>query len=538
MFGINLRAQVNQVWAAEFNGTGNSADFSHSMAIDLSGNTYVTGESYTTAGNYDYITIKYNTDGDIVWTRYYNGTGNNRDVGRSITVDVDGNVYVTGESYGSGDYDIATVKYNSVGVQQWAVRYNGPANGADGSSAITVDTSGNVYITGYSDGDASPAFRQDDYVTIKYNSSGTADWVIRYNGPGNFHDTPNAIAVDKNNNVYVTGGSSGVGTRYDYATIKYDYTGNQLWVESYNGPANFDDIANAIVVDDSGNVFVTGSSDGTSLDNSDFATIKYNTDGMQLWLARYDGPGGADDAYSMALDGNGSLYVTGESKNPVVQTTYDYLTIRYNEVNGDSLWTARYNGPAGGNDIPLSVIQGNSGNVYVTGYSDGGGSGNDYATLKYNNTGQEEWLIRFNGAGNGSDIANTVRVDTMGNVYVTGSSFGNGTANDIVTIKYSQSPTFVNQISSILPEEYYLFQNYPNPFNPSTTISWQLPVGSRQTLIIYDVLGNEVTTLVDEYKPAGSYQIEFDASSLPSGIYFYKLQSDNYVKTKKMILMK
>jgi hypothetical protein len=89
-----------------------------------------------------------------------------------------------------------------------------------------------------------------------------------------------------------------------------------------------------------------------------------------------------------------------------------------------------------------------------------------------------------------------------------------------------------------LPTEYVLEQNYPNPFNPSTKISWQSPVGSQQTLKIYDILGNEVATLVDEYKPAGRYEIEFNASTLPSGVYFYQLKAGEYVNTKKMILLK
>lgn len=85
-----------------------------------------------------------------------------------------------------------------------------------------------------------------------------------------------------------------------------------------------------------------------------------------------------------------------------------------------------------------------------------------------------------------------------------------------------------------------LFQNYPNPFNPSTPISWQSPVSSWQTLKIYDVLGNEIATLVDEYKHAGSYEVEFDASkyNLTSGIFLYKLKVGDYSSSKKMILMK
>ena len=89
-----------------------------------------------------------------------------------------------------------------------------------------------------------------------------------------------------------------------------------------------------------------------------------------------------------------------------------------------------------------------------------------------------------------------------------------------------------------IPSEYSLLQNYPNPFNPTTKISWQAPVGAYQTLKIFDVLGKEIATLVDEYKPAGRYEVEFDASSLPSGIYFYQLKAGLFVETKKMIMLK
>jgi hypothetical protein len=88
------------------------------------------------------------------------------------------------------------------------------------------------------------------------------------------------------------------------------------------------------------------------------------------------------------------------------------------------------------------------------------------------------------------------------------------------------------------PNRFYLYQNYPNPFNPNTKISWQSPVGSWQTLKIYDVLGNEVATLVNEYRNAGSYDLEFNASKLSSGVYYYKLRAGDFVDTKKMILLK
>jgi hypothetical protein len=134
-----------------------------------------------------------------------------------------------------------------------------------------VDGSGNVYVTGYSYGSET----DDDYATIKYDPDGNQLWVQTYNGPGNYSDYAYAIAVDGSGNVYVTGYSYGSETDDDYATIKYDPDGNQLWVQTYNGPGNYSDYAYAIAVDGSGNVYVTGVSYGSGTDD-DYATIKYS----------------------------------------------------------------------------------------------------------------------------------------------------------------------------------------------------------------------------------------------------------------------
>ena len=83
-----------------------------------------------------------------------------------------------------------------------------------------------------------------------------------------------------------------------------------------------------------------------------------------------------------------------------------------------------------------------------------------------------------------------------------------------------------------------MFQNYPNPFNPTTSISFQIPSSSSVTLKVYDVLGNEISTLVSEEKPAGSYKVEFYANKLNAGFYFYQLKTENYIETKKMVLLK
>jgi hypothetical protein len=105
-------------------------------------------------------------------------------------------------------------------------------------------------------------------------------------------------------------------------------------------------------------------------------------------------------------------------------------------------------------------------------------------------------------------------------------------------IEAELAPASAEQLKNFVPDNFQLFQNYPNPFNPSTKISWQSPVGSWQTLKVYDILGNEVATLVDEYKPAGKYEVEFNAAELSSGVYFYTLQAGSFTNTKKLILMK
>src|SRR6266540_3922336 len=175
-----------------------------------------------------------------VWVARYKGPGNARDTAWAVAVDASGNVYVTGASVGSGTgLDYATIKYNSSGIQQWVARYDGPGDTNDYANAIAVDGSGNVYVTGGSGGSrVGCGGACDDYATIKYDSSGTQQWVARYNGPGIFGDVGRAIAVDASGNVYVTGESMGSGSGYDYATIKYNSSGTQQWVDRYNGPGN------------------------------------------------------------------------------------------------------------------------------------------------------------------------------------------------------------------------------------------------------------------------------------------------------------
>ena len=429
-------AAVQESWVARYNGPGNYTDEPVAIAVDGSGNVYVTGES-SGQGAVDYATIKYNSAGEEQWVVRYNG-GNGNDYASAIAVDGSGNVYVTGESLGQGTgIDYATIKYNSAGQQQWVARYNGPASADDNATAIAIDGSGNVYVTGASSIDAGSNY---DYLTVKYDSAGQEQWVASYNGPGNAFDFAFAITVDSSGNVYVTGESHGLDSAYDYATIKYNSTGQEQWVARYNGPANYDDVAEAIALDGSANVYVTGYSYGVGDVGTDYATIKYNSDGQQQWVSRYNGGTRSDDyATAIAVDSSGNVYVTGDSLG-VGDVNPDYATIKYDSA-GQQQWVSRYDGPANAADSAEAIAVDSSGNVYVTGESAGQGTRNDFATVKYNSTGHEQWVVRYNGPANRDDEANAIAVDASGNVYVTGQSFDPNNGDDYVTIKYVQGAT-------------------------------------------------------------------------------------------------
>ena len=434
---LALNAQINIQWQTRYTSAGSNVDRSEDLFKDAAGNVYVTGLGLGASGNFDYITIKYDLVGAQVWRSEYNGPGNSLDEAHAITVDGSGNVYVTGWSYGGAGtgYDYATVKYNSAGVQQWASRYTNVAGGTDEAWDIGVDNAGNVFVTGSSDGAGSNSAA----TTVRYNFAGVQQFANRFEGAGGAIDAGFAIYVDAvTGESYITGYTfQSTAADYNYITIKYNLAGAQQWATTYNSPdANYDE-ARAIAVDALGNVYVTGYSQTLVLTNFDYATVKYNSAGVQQWQVRYNGTGNDyDRANAITLDATGNVYVTGKSVGAGAAAE-DAFTIKYDN-SGVSQWTARYNGPSNGYDEGKALAVDATGNVYITGYSFTAGANNDYLTIKYDPTGAQEWLTKYNGTGNNSDQAAAIAIDAIGNVFITGLSRGAGSNEDFETIKYCQ----------------------------------------------------------------------------------------------------
>lgn len=437
-------------WVARYNGPGNTLDAVSAVAVDQAGNVIVTGYSSGT-GTEDFVTAKYDALGNELWTRRYFGSGNRAS---ALAVDREGNVHVTGVSYGgpSTGSDYATLKYAPDGTLLWVARYSGPLD-YDAPTALALDAFGNVYVTG-----ESRSFRRlrdidTDIATVKYDKDGNQIWVRRYGVMEFASDGGRAIAVDNAGNVLVAGFAQDTARGTDYATLKYAADGTLLWVRLYNGPGRSFDQALALAVDAADNVVVTGRSQLTSSPLSDdYATLKYDPAGNQLWVARYNGPANNfDSANAIAVDARGDVVVTGESFKQEIGGgfDYDYATLKY-DADGNELWLRRYNGPGNGSDQARAVAIDARGNVFVTGVSPGLGSGGDFATLRYDAGGSLDWVLRYNGPANSGDGASALALDALGNLYVGGTSGGIGTGLDFATIKYTprarliKNPTGVN----------------------------------------------------------------------------------------------
>lgn len=518
IFFTNLLSQVTEEWSSFYNSPENNEDISNYIFVDNSGNSYVTGQSKITSNGYNIRTIKYSPSGIELWNVEYNSPQNDDDIGNSIAVDVQGNVYVGGSS-GS---KLLVIKYNSSGVEQWVRNYGALALE---SRNLVIDSQGNVYISGTT-GDVIDYH----YTIVKYNSQGIEQWDAVYNENG-ITGYAASLAIDPFDNLYITGQGNGIGPASNCITVKYNSSGIKQWTATYNGPSNLHDWGYSIIAD-SQYVYVAGTSLGSTT-SGDFIVLKYNVGGVEQWVSRYNRLDNSNErGLSIAKDVYGNVFATGQCTT----STVDYLTVKYNS-SGQLQWGLLYDGTGSGVDIPKCIKTDEFGRSYVIGTSKGSTTGNDIVIVKYSPTGQEEWVSRYTGAGNANDGAGFMQLDNDGNIFVSGFSAITNNGLDYVTIKLSQI-THINTYNNTIPNKLRLENNFPNPFNPSTTIRFELPAVSFINLSIFDVSGRKVSNLVNKEMNAGIYEVNWNGSEYSSGVYFYTLETEDFSETKKMLLAK
>jgi hypothetical protein len=372
---IKYNQDGTALWAKKIDGEGNEAGLG--VAVDASGNVYVTGRYNTTGitvapgltldaplGTHAVFIIKYNSLGTALWAKQIDGTG--LDIGYGIAVDAPGNVYVTGYYDGAaitvdavagvaldaplGAAATFLVKYNTFGTALWAKTIDGA--GTDVGHGVAVDAHGNVYVTGYINASiiVSPTITLDAPIAvlaafvIKYNTVGTALWANKIDDGGASHGY--GIAVDAPGNVYVTGYYNSqsiavsptitldapINGTYAVYIVKYNTLGIAQWAKTIDGAGN--DQGLGVAVDGSGNVYVTGFYDGRitvalgiTLDapiaSLGAFIVKYNTFGTALWAKQIDG-GGTDVGHGIAVDVSGNVYATGYYLNAGI--TVDSVT--------------------------------------------------------------------------------------------------------------------------------------------------------------------------------------------------------------------
>ncbi|MDQ3073297.1 MAG: S8 family serine peptidase, partial [Bacteroidota bacterium] len=353
--------------------------------------------------------IKIDQNGDTMWQKTWNHTANRHDAGILVRTLNGNDIFIAGVSQNlAGDYDIIIHRYGFDGYLSWSARYNGPGNSHDYPTGIEVDASGNVYIIGASTGSNTML----DWVTIKYNGMGIQQWATRYDNVG-LIDIPLGLGIDNNSNVYVSGGTSTNTSNREWAVIKYNANGVQIINKTEGtGPASLD-ISTALKVKGS-YIYTTGV---TSANGTDYAinTVKYDTNLDTIWTSKYYGDSLYNEARALAVDDSG-VYVLGYVTNE--QNGREALTLKYTHA-GVNAWTNRFIGRGESDTAEAVMFAiAHDGAVYVTGNIKNG-SYQTFSLFKYDKRGDLQWHKEPFQSSEEQIIAHDLKLFSNGKIYLT-----------------------------------------------------------------------------------------------------------------------
>lgn len=363
---------------------------------------------------------------------------------RNVTqTDISGNVFVAGATMNSsGNYDILVAKYNSGGVQQWIRQINGDGNYQDFATALYVTDSGTVYVTGAITND-STLFLSDLFVLKLNASNGTTTWLETYDGDGNLFDTGTDIEVGVDGIVYVVGSGFNSSINLDIITLSYTSVGSLNWSSLHDYMGGNDAAVNIYV--DGGTLYVTG---GGQTAPTDYDALGYElgTDGsLKSSYANTGGSPGVDTVNDITKDINGNIYIAGGI--PTVSDGYDMYLVKL-DSNLVVQWEATYNGSDDLDDIANGVKVDSSGNVYITGYTTSSTARRNCITIKYDNTGDDQWTMIYNDTLNGDDEGMSIELDANEDIIVAGYDSTAINNLDYYSIKYNSAGTEIWNIRS------------------------------------------------------------------------------------------
>ncbi len=313
-------ADGNFLWSQSYNNPNDGADHAWGVAVDAFGNIVVSGteERLDLPGEgANWLVRKYDSGGTLLWSRTYDsGTVKNYEIAYDVAFDQSGNVIAVG-AQGDGtllDFaDWVVKKYDSAGNIQWTRFHNGPNDGYDVARAVVADSNGNVIVVGHHQ---TPPSAKDDWVILKYDSAGTLLWNRTYNSPANDHDQARGVAVWPNNDIVVAGWEfrTDNGELTNWLIRKYDPNGNLLWSQDYDLPGSGGDSGSDVAVDLNGDLVVVGYSGRPDLGPiiTEWAIRKYDLNAVLLWSTTYIEPNSwTDYARAVAVDSEGAIVVSG-----------------------------------------------------------------------------------------------------------------------------------------------------------------------------------------------------------------------------------
>lgn len=568
--------QPDSLWSRTYGGTG--SDGCNAVVQTSDGGYAMAGLSPSFgAGDIDFWLVKTDSLGDSLWSRTYGGEGE-PDGGLALEYTVDGGFVMAGytDSYGAGGRDMWLLKVDANGDSVWSQTFGGST--FDYCWTMTQTSDGGFALAGNTD---SYGAGDKDIWLVKTDASGDSLWSHTYGGSG----YEGAFEVQQTSDGgYILAGytpSFGAGGR-DAWLVKTDANGDSLWSQTYGGSA--EERGWSVQQTADGGYILAGTTTSFGAGDDDLWLIKTDANGDSLWSRTFGGER-LDKCNEVRVASNGGYVLAGRTESYGAGSS-DIWLLR-TDAYGDSVWSRTFGGPR---RESCNDLLGTSDGGFIL-----GGQTESFGVGEY-----DFWLLRTgpDTIGVSPDVFDLIAPANGDTVESPSANFAWQTPSDSdpderityclyvstdslftshdsicmisdTTYHWSEAilgqtywwkvkasdrfelTTWSNQtwsfyimsaatdiITSKIPGEYRLYSNYPNPFNPTTLIQYALPKASTVNLRVFDVLGKEIATLVDDIQPAGNHSITFDGSRLPSGIYFTRLQAGEFVTTKKMVLLK
>ncbi len=529
-------SSLSQDWVRMYNGPSSGSDEGTYTCTDNQGNIYVTGTSYDQ--NWKCTLWKYDQSGTLIWVRTFNVAGAGYGIGKKILLSPGGGVFIcAGVLQANLKYDFYLIKYDVNGNLQSSARYGEPAE-HDNFADASFDINGNIIVA--VNGKTNINNPDFDIILLKYNQMCVVQYYQSFN-IGTWAETAKKVLVDNAGNIYVAGERS-FNSNYDLLAVKYDPQLQYIGYYTYASYNDGNDYLYSAVIAPGGGLILSGATCNSTPRESDFTIIKVSQNLTYEWMsARSFVPGFAEYANDICLDNSGNIYSCGTASDTSGFNT-KILTVKY-DIFGNVIWSRTYDRGPGGNgyNAAKKICMDMFGNIYIAGHSASQSTDCDAMILKYDNAGNQGFVYNYNGAAFEQDEFYDITVSPDGKISACGRTanlFNNAVNYDMIIVKLTGVMTGVTGNENQIPSDYSLSQNYPNPFNPGTMISFSLPKASFVKMVVYDITGKEVEILVNEAMNAGSYEVDFNASRLTSGVYFYRITADGFTETKKMILTK